>query len=106
MHSTVFVISPLNAIMRDQIHKLKETGISVCVLKADHVDLDNEDVSFPLDLLKTTHYELIFAHPEVLVDSKKVATLLKSTAFNQKVCAIVVDEAHLTKANLFQVSLP
>ena len=31
--STILVISPLNAIMKDQIHKLKETGLSVCVLK-------------------------------------------------------------------------
>ena len=36
--------------MKDQIHKLKETGLSVCVLKGEPVDADSEDaaVHFPL----------------------------------------------------------
>ena len=49
--STVLVISPLNAIMKDQIHKLKETGLSVCVLKGEHVDADFV-VHFPLEVLR------------------------------------------------------
>ena len=75
--STVLVISPLNAIMKDQIHKLKETGLSVCVLKGEHVDADFV-VHFPLIIsFKETYYELI---PEVFVDSERVASLLKSSA--------------------------
>ena len=98
MNSTVLIISPLNAIIRDQIHKLKETGLSVCVLKGEHVDAGSGDVAvhFPAEVLKNTHYELIFAHPEVLVDSKKVATVLKTSPLKSRLRAIIVDEAHLT----------
>ena len=36
--------------MKEQIHKLKETGPSVSFLKGEHVDADSEDaaVHFPL----------------------------------------------------------
>lgn len=36
---------------------------------------------------------MIFAHLEVLVDSKKVSQPLRNTAFKRKVQTIVVDEA-------------
>ena len=97
--STVIVISPLNALMRDQIVKLKEGGLNVCVLKGDRVastDGDGDDeVSVPVETLVNTTHDLIFAHPEVLVDNKKVLKILKSPQFKEKVKAIVVDEAHL-----------
>jgi len=99
--STVIVISPLNALMRDQIVKLKEGGLNVCVLKGDRVastDGDGDDevsVDVSVEILVNTTYDLIFAHPEVLVDNKKVLKILKSPQFKEKVKAIVVDEAHL-----------
>ena len=96
--STVIVISPLNALMRDQIVKLKEGGLNVCVLKGDRVastDGDGDDeVSVPVEILVNTTHNLIFVHPEVLVDNK-VLKILKSPQFKEKVKAIVVDEAHL-----------
>lgn len=101
--STVIVISPLNALMRDQIVKLKEGGLNVCVLKGDRMastdvygNGDEEvSVDVPVEILVNTSYDLIFAHPEVLVDNKKVLKILKSPQFKEKVKAIVVDEAHL-----------
>jgi len=39
----------------------------------------------------------VFAHPEVFVDDKNVAKMLKRKEFNKKVRAIVVDEAHLVQ---------
>jgi len=97
--STVIVNSPLNALMRDQIVKLKEGGLNVCVLKGDRVastDGDEEvSVDVPVEILVSTTFDLIFAHPEVLVDNRKVLKMLKSPQFKEKVKAIVVDEAHL-----------
>ena len=58
---------------------------------------DNHDVllDVPVEILSSTHFDLIYTHLEVLVDNK-VSKLLKTPAFNQKVKAIiVVDEAHL-----------
>ena len=87
--------------MRDQIVKLKEGGLNVCILKGDRVastDGDGDDevsVDVSVEILVNTTYDLIFAHPEVLVDNKKVLKILKSPQFKEKVKAIVVDEAHL-----------
>lgn len=40
---------------------------------------------------------LAFAHPEVFVNDRSVAKMLKRKEFNRRVKAIVVDEAHLTQ---------
>ena len=97
-NSTVLVISPLNTLIRDQIVKMREGGLNVCVLKGDRVtgDDDRDDVALniPVEMLNTT-YDLIFAHPQVVVDSKKVAKLLRTPDFERKIQAIVVFEAHL-----------
>ena len=99
--STVLVISPLNALIRNQIVKMREGGLSVCVLKGDRVATEEDDseerslVSVPLEMLRKEQFQLIFAHPEVMVDNKNVSKVLKSPAFKERVKAIVVDEAHL-----------
>ena len=85
--------------MHDKILKLKEGGLNVWVVKGDHLastDGDGDDeVSVPVETLVNTTHDLIFAHPVVLVDNKKVLKILKSPQFKEKVKAIVVDEAHL-----------
>ena len=54
------------------------------------------EVSFEVPVMLTSaHFDVIFTHPEVLVDNRKVSKLLKTTAFKQKIKAIVVDEVHL-----------
>ena len=60
-------------------------------------DDGGEDVSLtvPLETLLNTSYDLLFAHPEVVIGSRKIAKLLKNPAFKRKVRVIVVDEAHL-----------
>ena len=37
---------------------------------------------------------LVFSHPEVLLE-KNTKTILKTATFQENVCCIVVDEAHL-----------
>ena len=98
--SSVIVISPLNALIRDQIVKMRECGLSVCVLRGDRVDTedgsdDGMSLDVPVEMLSSSHFDLIYTHPEVLVDNKKVSKLLKTPSFKQRVKAIVVDEAHL-----------
>ena len=98
--ATVIVISPLNALICDQIVKMRESGLSVCVLRGDRVDTEDggdDEISLevPVEMLTSAHFDLIFTHPEVLVDNKKVSKLLKTTSFKEKIKAIVVDEAHL-----------
>lgn len=61
-------------------------------------DGSDEEISLevPVEMLQTSaHFDLIFTHPEVLVDNKKVSKLLKTTSFKEKIKAVVADEAHL-----------
>ena len=97
--SIVLVISPLNALIRDQVSKLKESGLKACILKGDRVALDEDgdeehvSVSEPVENLK--NFQVIFAHPEALVENKATLKILKTEEFQNRVRAIVVDEAHL-----------
>ena len=83
-NSTGLVISPFNALIRDQIVKIREGGLNVCVLKRERVtgydDRDIVAVNVPVEMLYSKvemllniTCDLMFAHPEVVVDSKKVA---------------------------------
>ena len=90
--STVIVISPLNALIRDQIVKMRKGGLNVSVLRGDRMDTedgsDDHDVSLdvPIEILSSTHFDLIYTRPEVLVDNKKVSKLLKTPAFIIIIC--------------------
>ena len=79
---------------------MRKSGLSVCVLRGDLVDTEDgsdEEISLevPLEMLTSAHFNLIFTHPELLVNNKKVSKLLKTTSFKEKIKAIMVDEAHL-----------
>ena len=78
--SVVLVVSPLSALMRDQLSAVEDEG--------------EQKVTIPKDVNKCS---LVFAHPEVFVDDKNVAKMLKRKEFNKKVQVIVVDEAHLVQ---------
>ena len=89
---SVLVISPLNALMVDQISKLKEL-LNVSVIKASR-----EQTTCTVSLYDqlTQPSKIIFAHPEALLEDKIVfQTILKSKEFQYHLKAIVVDEAHL-----------
>lgn len=69
---TVIVISLLNTLIRDQIVKMRESGLSVCMWRGDRVDTEFEDGSdeeisleVPVEKLQTSaHFDLIFTHPD------------------------------------------
>ena len=99
----VLVFSPFNALIRDQVIKVRESGLKACILTGDRVALDVEDaedvvvdVSLgtvePLESLK--NFQLIFCHPEAVVKNKPVLKIFKTTEFQRRIQAVVVDEAH------------
>ena len=95
--SFVLVLSPLNALMIDQISKLKDS-VNVSIMKAVRSDESNETRSrcSSGDSFFNTDSKIIFAHPEALLEDKNVFDLLlKSKKFKENLKAIVVDEAHL-----------
>ena len=66
--SIVIVVSPLNALIRDQLQKFKGC-VNVCVLQST-VEDEEQKVMVPKDVNKCS---LLFGHPEVFVDIKTVA---------------------------------
>ena len=98
--SVVLVVSPLNALIRDQVTKLKQSGLKACILKGDRVEGDEERKEEQEGLAFSAienlrEFQLIFAHPEALVGNKDAIKLLKTAGFKSRIKAIVVDEAHL-----------
>ena len=81
-HSSGLVISPLNALIQDQILTMRKGTLKVCVLKGYRLngDDDREEVKLnaPVESLLSTTYDLVFTHPVVVVDNKKVFKLLKT----------------------------
>ena len=81
----------------------RESGMKACILEGDRVALDAEDaeeevvhVSLStaelLESLKDFH--LIFCHPEAVVENKRELKIFKTTEFQCRSQAVVVDEAH------------
>ena len=93
--SSIVVVSPLNALMRDQVSKLQDK-ISVAILKNKYETSDLYAAkSYDLEELVDSMPRIIFAHPESLVNDRRALKLLKSKKWQASVSAIVVDEAHL-----------
>ena len=58
-------------------------------------DVDEEEVSVSTESLESIQdFQLSFAHSEALVDNRAVHKILKSSHFQSRLVAIVVDEAH------------
>ena len=100
-YSSIIVISPLNALMIDQITKLK-SHMEVSILKANREAKSNTNST---QSEKGSIYDqisrpsqIIFAHPEALLEDTKIfQNILKSKPYQDAVKAIVIDEAHLVE---------
>lgn len=93
--SIVLVVSPLTALIRDQVDRLKSVGLKACIFR--HAREENvatneaNDFEFEGDFDEAS---VIFAHPEVLTGSKKCREVLLSDKFQENVVCVVADEAH------------
>ena len=83
--SCVLVVSPLNAIISDQIEKLTSRGIDIVVFKQG-----NEDF---IPSVKDT-VKFIYGHAEVFVESAALKKILRDKCFQRRVKAVCIDEAH------------
>ena len=87
--SCVIVVSPLNAIMEDQICKLS-ADYNAVILRQHCPDAGfTGTTNAKIDACK-----LVFGHAECFVDDTAVKKLLKDVRFKGRVRAVVVDEAH------------
>ena len=85
--SFALLISPLNALMIDQITELKD-HVNVSIMKAVHVD-ESKDAMYslrePLNMNNDSS-KIIFAHAEALLKDKKVFQYLKSKKYKDNLC--------------------
>lgn len=85
LEGTVLVVSPLVALMEDQVARLKQQGEKrVAALNSFHTYQEREQI-----IMNLTRYKFIFISPEMLT-VPKVAHAIRQT----KLALIVVDEAH------------
>src|SRR6478609_8827537 len=57
------VISPLIALMKDQVDSLKTNGISACFINSSQ---SSQEQQYYIDNLKTNHFKLVYIAPESL----------------------------------------
>ncbi|XP_061190929.1 ATP-dependent DNA helicase Q1-like [Saccostrea echinata] len=111
------VVSLLTSLMQDQVMTLCEKGIKACFLNCEGMypwntyilrceeeyddsddDQDKTDVHVPSSTslidLKRGEYNIIYAHPETLLNNRKISSMLRSKLYLQRVCAVVIDEVH------------
>ena len=84
-----------NALIQDQILTMRKGTLNVCVLKGDRLswDVDREEVKLnaPVESLLSTTYNLVFTHPEVVVDNIMVFKFQKPHSYTEDESIIVVD---------------
>lgn len=83
--SCVVIIAPLISIMSEQCKKLEGLGFNATYIGKD---------SSENDLIEKAEFDFIYGSPEQFVGDLKWRSVLKSSQFQEKMKAIVVDEAH------------
>ena len=86
----VIVVSPLLSLIKDQTERLRQVGISC-------VSLSDVSTQGDIDLVEGGFYSVVYATPESLLKNERWRRMLSSNLYQQKVCAIAVDEAHVIK---------
>ena len=97
-HPVVIVVSPLNALIKDQIRRLQEGNVKAAILnvkkKTNSEDLESDLSDASLSQLRDAKYEVIFTHPEAFLTCKQGIELFQTAKYQTNVHAIVIDEAH------------
>ena len=78
-------------------------GVSYRIASSACTDDDDEvprcDVFAPksvsLEDIKGGKYNLVYAHPETLLNNRTISSILRTKMYRDKVCAIVIDEVHM-----------
>ncbi|HEY5814273.1 MAG TPA: ATP-dependent DNA helicase RecQ, partial [Terrimicrobiaceae bacterium] len=85
-HGLTVVVSPLIALMKDQVDQLQSAGVAATFLNST---LDSAQIRSRLRGLKTGAYRLLYAAPERLMIEQ-----WKENLRSWKVAALAIDEAH------------
>ena len=88
--SIVVVVTPLIALMKDQVTTFTAKGLSAAYVSA-------ETDSKMRDMIYEGQFQLIFIGPEQLLGSRKWRVMLRNDFYQSYLVGFVVDEAHLVK---------
>ncbi len=104
LSSIIIAVSPLNALIANQISRLNSgriTATALDVISSNREVLDDGEPKVMCDFnysdkqkLEIGHYNIVFVHPESVVSCVYGRKLLQSKPNQDNVCAVVVDEAH------------
>src|SRR5688572_27656911 len=85
------VVSPLIALMQDQVRLLHSQGISATFINSS---LSAQEISNRIARARAGEYKLLYLAPERLLQGEFLNAQLPHLVETPGVCAIVVDEAH------------
>lgn len=87
----VLCISPITALIADQVHSLQKHGISSIHVSEQLADND-------IEAIHEGKYQILFFSPEELLsDEKPWRDMLLTPGFQENLVAFVIDETHCVK---------
>ena len=89
----MLVVSPLIALMKDQVQSFRKRGVSAVYVSSDG-DPECEDMKTGV---LEGRYQLVFISPEQLIENRRFRCMCKSEVYQDKLTALVIDEAHCVK---------
>ena len=85
--SIAIVVSPLSALMMDQVEKVKKQGQSAAIIRANCSEADRETgIEVQGDSVENVlcgRVSIVFAHPEELISSKKSRDMSSSGVYQK-----------------------
>lgn len=88
--SIAVVVSPLSALMKDQVDSFRKRGISAAFVTSDC------DEQISIDVVEG-RYQLVFISPEQLISRERFRSMCMNECYTERLVAFVVDEAHCVK---------
>jgi ATP-dependent DNA helicase RecQ len=85
------VVSPLIALMQDQVHQLEDNGIAATFINSS---IDPTEIARRLGRLSQGAYKLVYLAPERLVQTEFLDGVLQRLSAGPGIDAFVIDEAH------------
>ena len=91
--SIVLVVSPLVALMKDQVETFRKRGVSATYVTSDS-DAECEKMKAGVS---EGRYQLVFISPEQLIENRRFRCMCQSEHYQDRLTALVTDEAHCVK---------
>ena len=91
--SIVIVVSPLLALMKDQVDSFAKRGVSSAYVSSEQ---EKQCVEMREKVIEGK-YQLVYISPEQLIGNPKYRSMCQSEVYVENLVALVIDEAHCVK---------